>query len=292
MKPKAAVPLFFNPDSGSANVIVSELQNEDRLQCISVRPKNLAAKIDKAVADGSDRILVSGGDGTLALAASRLAGKNTVLGIIPAGTLNHFAQRLGIPRQVEEFVEVALNGKATPIDVGYVNDQMFINTSSVGAYTVFVRSRNHLQKRLPYFFASIIAGLRRLIKFRKIRVMLHGEELHTPFVFIGVMERQLQLPSIGQTKEGGKRSLHLIAVESSNRMELVAIVLKSLFFGINPLSRDFTMQNQLIEEITLRYRRESRRVRVALDGELVWLRAPLYYRYAKDEILVSIPFNA
>jgi len=292
MKPKASIPLFFNPDSGSADGIISELKNDDRLQCIAVRPKNLAAKIDAAVADGSERILVSGGDGTLALAASRLAGKNSVLGIIPAGTLNHFAQRLRIPRQLEEFVEVALNGKPTPIDVGYVNDQMFINTSSVGAYTVFVRSRNHLQKRLPYFFASLIAGLRRLMKFRKIQVMLHGEKLQTPLVFVGVMERQLQLPYIGQTKEEGKRSLHLIAVESSNRMELVTLVLKSLFFGIDPLSRGFTLKNQLIEEITLKYRRESRRVRVALDGELIWLRAPLHYRYAKNEIVVSTPTDA
>lgn len=291
MKQKANVPLFFNPDSGSADAIVSELQRDDRLQCRAVRPRNLAAQIDAAVADGSKRILVSGGDGTLALAASRLAGKNTILGIIPAGTLNHFAQRLGIPRQLEDFVEVALNGKAMPIDVGYVNDRLFINTSSVGAYTVFVRNRNHLQKRLPYFFASIIAGSRRLIKFRKIRVMLHGEELHTPLVFVGVMERQLQLPSIGQKKEGGKRSLHLIAVESGNRTELALLVFKSLFFGIDPLSRGSTLQNQLVEEITLRYRHESRRVRVALDGELIWLRAPLHYRYAKDEIVVSVPCN-
>ena len=260
MEPKPAVPLFYNPDSGSSGAIISELQNDNRLQLISVRPKNLPAMIDKAVADGSGRILVSGGDGTLALAASRLAGKSTVLGIIPAGTLNHFAQRLGIPQQREEFVEVALTGKATPIDVGYVNDQMFINTSSVGAYTVFVRSRNYLQHRLPYFVASIIAGSRRLINFRKTRVMLHGVELHTPLVFIGVTERQLQLPSIGQTKEGGKRSLHLIAVESSNRMEIAALVLKSLFLGINPLSSSFALQNELTKEITLRYRRESRRV--------------------------------
>ncbi|MDJ0624407.1 MAG: diacylglycerol kinase family protein, partial [Desulfocapsaceae bacterium] len=181
----AKVPLFYNPDSGTSQTIMEKLQTDERLHLEEVRPEELGEKIDKAVEEGVERVLISGGDGTLALAASHLAGKRTVLGVIPAGTLNHFAQRLGIPKDVDEFVDTALNGIATPVDVGYVNDRLFINTSSVGAYTVFVSSRNQLEDRMPYSVASIVAGIRRLFNFRKVRVQLQGEELSTPLVFIG-----------------------------------------------------------------------------------------------------------
>ena len=289
MRKPTIIPLFYNPDSGTSQAVIARLQDDDRLQLEAVQPDELGKKIDKAVIDGEERVLVSGGDGTLALAASHLAGKKTVLGIIPAGTLNHFAQRLGIPADPGEFVEIALTGKPTPVDVGYVNDQLFINTSSVGAYTVFVRSRNYLQNRMPYTVASLVAGSRRLFKFRKVRVDLQGEELHTPLVFIGVAERHLQLPYTGQVKKGGRRQLHLIALDCDSPVEVFKIATKSMLFGIDPLTRDYSLKTQLAEDIELRFRRNHRKIQIALDGELVRLSPPLRYRFAKGEILVATP---
>ena len=285
----AKVPLFYNPDSGTSQTIMEKLQTDERLHLEEVRPEELGEKIDKAVEEGEERVLISGGDGTLALAASHLAGKRTVLGVIPAGTLNHFAQRLGIPKDVDEFVDTALNGIATPVDVGYVNDRLFINTSSVGAYTVFVSSRNQLEDRMPYSVASIVAGIRRLFNFRKVRVQLQGEELSTPLVFIGVAERNLQIPFLGQVKEEGQSKLHLIALDCENRFEIFKIVTKSMLFGIDPLSRDYSLKSDLIEEIELRFRRNLPKLQIALDGELVRLSTPLHYRFAKGEILVATP---
>ena len=285
----AKTPLFYNPDSGTSQTIITKLQDDERLQLEALRPEELGEKIDKAVEDGEERILVSGGDGTLALAASHLAGHKTVLGVIPAGTLNHFAQRLGIPKDVDEFVDTAINGKTTPVDVGYVNDRLFINTSSVGAYTVFVRSRDRLQDRLPYSIASIIAGFGRLLNFRKVRVEMQGEEVHTPLVFIGVAERNLQLPHTGQVKEGGQSKLHLIALDCHERLEIAKIAITSLLFGIDPFSKDYSLKNELIEEIELRFRGNPRKLQIALDGELVRLATPLHYRFAKGEVLVATP---
>src|SRR5690606_28740196 len=121
-------------------------------------------------------------------------GRDTEIAIIPGGTLNHFAQRIGIPINAAEALEIALHCDAYPIDVGYVNDRLFVNTSSVGAYSVFVRSRKYLQNRMNYFPASLIAGFRRFLRFRRLRVNLAGKQLKTPLVFIGVGERQLSFP--------------------------------------------------------------------------------------------------
>lgn len=286
---KNPVPLYFNPDSGSSDQTLEKIQNDGRIKMEAVSPEKMAEVIKMAVLQKTKRVLVSGGDGTIALAASQLAGKTTELGVIPSGTLNHFAQRVGIPNDSAEALDLALHGKAQPVDVGYVNDLLFINTSSVGAYPVFVRSRNYLQNRMHYFPASIIAGFRRLLKFRRVRVNLAGKELKTPLVFIGVGERELGFPALGQVKEQGRKGLHLVAVDCGNAFEAFILIMKSLFLGVDPWQKERRIETRLIDSIELNFRRQRSRINVALDGELVLLRAPLRYRFAPAEIMVAVP---
>ena len=122
------VPVFINPESGSASGIIDLLRQDQRLTVCALPAADMADAIRKAVDEGATRILVSGGDGTIALASSVLAGTAIALGVIPGGTLNHFAGRLGIPTDPQAAIELALTGQAQPVDVGYVNDQLFINT--------------------------------------------------------------------------------------------------------------------------------------------------------------------
>ncbi|MEE4254463.1 MAG: diacylglycerol kinase family protein, partial [Desulfuromusa sp.] len=164
------LPLFFNPGSGSSQESLRAIEDDTRIQMEPTRPEVMKQAIENAVENGHKRIAVSGGDGTIALAAAQIAGQKIELGVIPSGTLNHFAKRLGIPTDTKEALNTVLSGKARPVDVGYVNDKLFINTSSVGAYPTFVRSRNRLENRMHYLTASVIAGIRRLLKFQKIRV--------------------------------------------------------------------------------------------------------------------------
>lgn len=283
------IPLYYNPDAGSREKMLESIRNDSRIELQPVSPEEMVKRITRAVEQGVKRIVVSGGDGTIALAATQLAGKATELAVIPSGTLNHFAQRTGIPIQAAEALHIALNSNARPVDVGYVNDSLFINTSSVGAYPTFVRSRNHLENRMHYFPASIIAGIRRLVRFRPIRITLAGKLLHTPLVFIGVGERELRLPALGQVKEEGQHGLHLLAVECNNRLKVFMLVLKSFFWGIDPLEKAMVLQNQLVDNIEMTFHHRRRRIHVALDGELHWLEPPLQYRLAPGEILVAMP---
>ncbi len=285
-----SVPLYYNPDSGSSAKVLEELQGDARVRMEAVSSERMVEEIKRAVQHRTKRILVSGGDGTIALAASQLAGRMTELAVIPGGTLNHFAQRTGLPNNAAEALEVALHGRARPIDVGYVNDLLFINTSSVGAYPVFVRSRKYLQNRMHYYPATVIAGIRRLWKFRPVRVSLAGKRLKTPLVFVGVGERELALPALGQVKERGRKGLHLIAVDCSGVFEACALILNSLLFGIDPLQEQRRIENQLIDKcIEMNFSRRKSRVTVALDGEVVLLSTPLRYRFAPGEIKVALP---
>ncbi len=288
MYSSSPIPLFYNPDSGSRQKMLTAIQTDSRVELRPVFPTEMVEQITKAVEQGVRRILISGGDGTIALAASRLAGTATELAIIPSGTLNHFVQRINIPLQVEEALHIALTGKAQPIDVGYVNDVLFINTSSVGAYPTFVRSREYLENRMHYLPASIIAGMRRLIRFRSIRIKLAGKMLRSPLVFVGVGERELRLPAIGQVKKGGQAGLHLLAVECDSRFQILVLVIKSFFGGIDPMSKEMVLQSQLIDKIDINFHHRHKKVHVALDGELNWLQPPLKFRLARREIMVAM----
>ncbi len=112
-------------------------------------PSDLAdALAEAASARGLDAVVVGGGDGTVSAAATALAGGNRPLGILPLGTLNHFARDAGVPIDLAEAAAVIAAGKARRIDVAEVNGRVFVNNSSVGIYTDFVRSRDAQQHRL------------------------------------------------------------------------------------------------------------------------------------------------
>lgn len=274
-----AVPVFINPDSGSASGIIEQLRADQRLAVHALPVARMEEAMRRVIQAGAPRILVAGGDGTIALAVNVLAGTNAALGIIPGGTLNHFAQRMGIPADTQEALELALNGTAQPMDVGRVNDKLFINTSSVGAYVSFVRTRNKLERRMSYHLASVLAGLRRLWRLRSARFSLDGRQIRSPLVFVGVGERELMFPTLGQNRDDGQNGLHLIALRTHNRLETLQLAFNALLRGIDPLSRAKQVEERMLDSLELTYRHRRRHIHVAVDGELLLLDAPLRYQY-------------
>ena len=90
-------PAFLNPAAGTADDVAAAVDATGRFQVRRVSPARLASEVTAALRDGARRVLVAGGDGTIATAASVLVGTPAELAIIPGGTLNHFAKDVGIP---------------------------------------------------------------------------------------------------------------------------------------------------------------------------------------------------
>jgi YegS/Rv2252/BmrU family lipid kinase len=86
----------------------------------------------KAATDGAHVVVAVGGDGSVREVAMGLMGTNTALGIIPKGSGNGMARTLGIPLKVSEAIGVINAGALRRIDVGYVNDNLFISNAGVG----------------------------------------------------------------------------------------------------------------------------------------------------------------
>ena len=92
----------------------------------------LAATLDRVLAEGHDLLVVGGGDGTVSYAAGRVAGSNVVLGVLPLGTANDFARTLEIPNNLAEACAAVTDGKVVDIDLGRANGEPFLNVASVG----------------------------------------------------------------------------------------------------------------------------------------------------------------
>ncbi len=248
----------------------------------------IRALAEKAVRQGCLTVVAGGGDGTISTVASVVAGTETALGVLPLGTLNHFAKDLGIPLDLNEAIATIVGGDAVQIDIGEVNGHTFINNSSLGLYPKIIRHREAQQQlgnsKWWAFFKAVLTALGRYA-FLKVRVISDGCDVirRSPFVFIGNNEYEIHGLSIGTRAriDTGKLSVYL--THGAGRLRLLGLALRGLF-GYLRNAEDF--ESITSTEVTISAR--GRNLRVALDGEMVLIKPPLRYRCRSHELRVIV----
>ena len=284
------IPAILNAASGTAEEARKVLEQNDAFEVHDVKPEQIAPTIRSVVEGGAKRILVSGGDGTIATAATELLRTDVELALLPAGTLNHFARDLGVSTEAAEALKLAVEGDCRAVDVGVVNGRVFLNTSSVGAYVRFVRIRERLERSFGYRIASALAALRILFQLRRFAVELEVEGkqriYRTPLVFIGVGERELQLPTLGNRVNDGQRGLHVMVVNGRSRARLLALALAAVARGVDAAARTPELDRFLVQRCKVTLRRPTS---VAIDGELVAMHETLEYELRPDALHVVCP---
>jgi diacylglycerol kinase family enzyme len=242
------------------------------------------------VTDRCPVVVVGGGDGSLHAAAGVLAGTDTALGILPVGTLNHFAKNLAVPLGVEDAVAVIVAGVIRNVDVGEANGRVFINNASLGLYPSVVRRREAIQQRLgrSKWLAFAIATRRALLRYRlllvRVRIKDNDYVRRTPFVFIGNNSYVMDGLNIGTRAvlDAGVLSLYMARRESP--FSLLLLALRALLGRLRQ-AKDF-------EEFTAKeVRIETRRHHefVGLDGEVVTMEAPIRCRVRPLALRVVVP---
>jgi diacylglycerol kinase family enzyme len=280
------IPAFVNPLAGNAEPARAALRAVEGFDVREVPPATLADRVRSAITEGATRIVVAGGDGSIGSAAGALAGTGVELAILPCGTLNHLAKDLSLPLDLEQATHVAKTGKAASVDAAIVNDRLFLNTSSVGAYVSFVRAREPLERHVGYHVASVLAALRLLVHMPTFRIRLEVEgvarEYRTPLVFIGVGERELRLPTLGARVPNGRRGLHVMVVRRRSGARALALGLAAAARGIKAVSRTPAMDVFLVDECRIERRTRS----LSIDGEIVQMSPSLVYRHVADQLRV------
>ena len=243
----------------------------------------------RAAQSDAEIIVGGGGDGTISSIAAFLLDSNKALGVLPFGTMNHFAKDLGIPLDLAGAVETIVAGHNTQVDIGEVNGQYFINNSSLGLYPSIVRERERQQRlgrgKWPAYIWAAVAVLRRY-PFLDVRIDVDGKELvsRTPFVFIGNNEYEMETLNVGGRACLDKGELSLYMTNRTGRLGLIRLALRALLGGLRQ-EKDFIAL--CTKEVWIGTK--HKRLRVALDGEVTILEPPLHYRVRPKALRVLTP---
>lgn len=133
---------------------------------------------------GSSVIGAAGGDGTLAAAAHVAVERGVPLVVVPGGTLNHLARDLGVD-SADDAIAALRDGGVARIDVGVVDDHIFVNTLSFGGYSAVVDTRERLEGRLGKWPALVVALLIELPRMAPCRLELDGKRVDVWLGWIG-----------------------------------------------------------------------------------------------------------
>ncbi len=282
------IPAFVNPKSGNFDGARAALEQAGSFEIQEIDPAKLQDEVRKAVDAGTTRVLVAGGDGTIRSGACALRGTAGELAVLPSGTLNHFARDHGIPVDLAEAATIASGQATLAIDAGTVGDTLFLNTSSIGAYVLFMRIRERLEKRFGYRVSSFLAMVVTFLRMRMMAVELEIDGrrtiYRTPIVFIGVGERETQAPEFGGRIANGRRGLHVIVVHGRRKARLLALAMAAMSRGVASASRTPDMDSFIVDACKITMRRSS--TVIALDGEAERMATPLEYRLERDIIRV------
>ena len=252
----------------------------------------IRAAMEKAVEDGCETLVAGGGDGTINTAAQILLGHNVSLGVLPLGTLNHFAKDLGIPLELDAAAQVVLDGVVCAVDVGEVNGRVFLNNSSLGVYPAVVRLRERYQASgLGKWIAALWASLAVLRRdpFMAVRIIVEDQAIvrRTPFVFVGNNEYKMVGLHAGSRASLVSGHLSVYVLNAERRRGLLLLASRVLFRGVQRVQE---LDLLTVEEAVIETKR--RRLPVATDGEVVPLESPLRYRIRPAALTVHVPAMA
>lgn len=252
------------------------------------RPDDLPAAIERVAAGDAGIVVAGGGDGTITAAATGLLDTGKSLGVLPLGTFNYFAQRIGVPLDLDGALDVIIAAKQPKtFTVGEVNGRVFLNSSSIGLYPAVLAQRERTYRRIGRSqAAAYLATPLALIQppgLLDLRLTADGTPIarRTSLLFVGVNPHQLASFGIAgyECVEAGRLATYITRPLSPSRLWRLA--LRALVRGLHGTGE---IEVICARELYVTLRRK--RVRVALDGEIARLHTPLRYRLRANALRV------
>ena len=307
--PQAPFFIVLNAGSGSSeteerrSVIDEVLTQAGRTFQLALvdDPENIADIAARAArqAKAAGGILVAaGGDGTINAVAREAVDKGCLFGVLPQGTFNYFGRTHHIPEDLGDAVRALLDAHIQPVQVGMVNDRIFLVNASIGLYPRMLEEREIDKKQFGRSrFVAFLSGLKTFVSpHRRLRITLDldGKErtLRTSTLFVG--NNRLQMEQVGiaplsDALEDGK--LAAIAPKSVGKLGMLGLMLRAMLGRLGEAENLVTFS---FRRMTVRPRKfyGKRRVKVATDGEVTQMDTPLEFRVLEGQLLLLKPAAA
>ena len=172
------------------------------------RPKEATHLSKRGIEKGYNTIVAVGGDGTVnEVAIGILESGRGTLGIIPSGTGNDLARTLNIPFNPVEAMNILIKGNKKQIDIGFVNNNPFLNIASIGLDSEVVKNTEKIKIKIRSRIAYVIGVLSTLFSFKDKKIKLEIDDIP--------MDKNIFLVAVGNGKYygGGLKILPMAIAE-------------------------------------------------------------------------------
>lgn len=303
-------PLFIvcNRASGSGDTNQARAQIEGVLTAAQREhefllvedPKELAAVARRAAEAATARggaVVAAGGDGTINTVAHATLLAGLPFGIIPQGTFNYSSRTHGIPSDAKEATTALLSARIKPIQVGEVNDRIFLVNAGLGLYPRILEDREKFKAQYGRYQAvAIWAGLTTLAHWRHLLALeiVHdhqSEIVHTPTLFVGNNPLQLEQVGLPEAEAVQHRRLAGVVIEPVSPFGMFGLALRGAAGKLGDASgvRDFPFRELVVRPI---HGTGRRKMRLAVDGEVHWMAPPFNFRVARNPLNLLVPAAA
>ncbi len=300
-------PLFvvFNIGSGRGNAdevrqaiaqACTAAGREHRIYTVE-RPQRLGDRIAQAVqaAKAAAGIVVAaGGDGTINAVAQATLGSGCAFGVLPQGTFNYFSRTHAIPPDTAEAMALLLRSRPQAVQVGQVNERVFLVNASLGLYAKLLEDREAFKaqygrSRVVAFGAAIVTLLRGYRQW-DLRIVWRGQErvIRTPTLFVGNNALQLEQIGLPQAEALDNGELAAVALRPMGRLAMLSLMAHGALGRLGEADNviGFSFRSLTVDAVRSR---PGRRIKVATDGEVAWMRMPLVFRVAPEPLWLLKP---
>lgn len=300
--PQRSLALLWNGSSGWRNseatrlavqAVLSGSGSQVAVQQVQ-RGMNIQEESKAIAAGGAEVLIAAGGDGTINAAAAALIHQSTALGVIAAGTLNHFARDLHVPLEAEEAARALVNGHIVQVDAAAVNGRVFINNAVLGLFPKYRSAREAWDRhgfgdsRIGRFIGTVAALWRVFWRLPHLEVSFaidgRRRTLRTPFVLVGNNEHRMEGWALGHRSSLDQGLLWIYAMRPCSRWQMVRLV-AGLLFGRAP--RESIFEIFATKDLVVTSKR--RRIGVGIDGEMERMTAPLHFESLPGALRVLAP---
>lgn len=246
--------------------------------------KKLRKSVRRAIKKKPDVVIVAGGDGTLTKVVGEFAGREAVLGVLPLGTGNSFAQSLGIGSDLESAIEAIASGRAGRVDLGTIDGEYFANFATVGFASNVARNTSPILKQIVGKVAYVIAAVVPFVRARTFACKVKADGRSVEFdTYQIIVASGRYFGSSALAPEAGLESGKLVffATSDANPIDLVTTYV-ALF-----TARQALLPNaHVFEAETIKIRTRPRQL-VSVDGA-IFGKTPVRFGVAPKALRVML----
>ena len=298
-------PLLIVLNAGSGSGAASDARTAIETACAAAGrdyrlyevagPAQLQPMIQAAVARARELqgvVVAAGGDGTINAVAQATLGTGCAFGVLPQGTFNYFSRTHGIPADTAEALQVLLNETPRPVQVGLVNDRVFLVNASMGLYAQLLEDREAFKAqygrhRWVAFWSGLVTVLRGERPWH-LHLAWQGKQRNIRTQTLFVANNALQMHRIGlpEAEAPEQGQLAAIAIKPQGAVAMVGLLARG---ALGRLGDAESVESFAFESLTVQPMRRRRRVKVATDGEIAWMQMPLIFRVGPEPLWLLRP---